>query len=420
MVAEPATATDRAPAASLLLQGAFVGLLYLVLVGLEPFKVRDLDDLVTASQGDVFRQMAFASAYVVILLTAPRRFERGSILGMPLSVWLVLGWCATSMLWSVAPDVSLRRLLLTGMIISATLLAVSNIGPERSLAILRAMLATLLIINLLSIFIVPQAVHLPGESGEALVGNWRGLHFHKNLAGSIAAMSTLLFFFEATSRGRRIDWLLFVVGCVFVIGTGSRTSTILLGGTLVATLAYTFMQRTAYQRQVMSAITWAFLAYMAVVSMLFRDDLVAALTDSSALTGRGAIWRVALQYMSEHPLGAGFGAFWQTGSLSPLAEIARDSWVIDASHSHNGYIEAAVTIGLVGLGLVLLVFVIRPFWIALTVPGRYNSYIFSTILFFALLNLTETRLLDRDRPEWVLFLIAFGIQRMTALHRGKT
>jgi len=41
-----------------------------------------------------------------------------------------------------------------------------------------------------------MAIHLPGEQDPALVGNWRGLYFHKNIAGAVSAITAIVFFFS--------------------------------------------------------------------------------------------------------------------------------------------------------------------------------------------------------------------------------
>jgi len=391
---------------------AYAAFLFLVLVGLEPFKIRNAFDLqqISSGEGDIARQVAYLSVFSVILAVALQRRGAAILAAVPVPIYVALVWCVLSILWSVAPDVSLRRIALTSLVVLTTFFSVDLIGAERALRLLRLVLAAILLLNLSSLFFVPQAIHLSGEAGTALVGNWRGLHFHKNLAGPIASMSALVFLHFAVNRKQVKDWVLFFLAVIFTVGTSSKTAISLLICVVVAATVYRYCQNSARRMSVLRIATYFALAYVLLVSFIFQDYIMQLLSDPDALTGRGAIWQLSITYLAEHPvLGSGFGAFWQSGSYSPVLDLARERWLITAAHSHNGYIEVAVTTGVTGLVIAAFAFVVFPFRQLLRSHGPHHVLIWSFVIFFILLNVTETRLLDRDRPEWVLFLVALAV-----------
>ena len=82
----------------------------------------------------------------------------------------------------------------------SVLLSVDTIGPERAFRYWRIVLAVILLVNWISIPLIATARHLPGEIDPGLVGDWRGLYGHKNIAGAVCAMTAMLFLFTRNGR----------------------------------------------------------------------------------------------------------------------------------------------------------------------------------------------------------------------------
>ena len=83
------------------------------------------------------------------------------------------------------------------------------------------------------------------------------------------------------------------------------------------------------------------------VTSLGRQDAVA---QADTFTGRLPIWEASIQLASDRPfLGYGYNAFAGEAMIEYVARIA--GWV--ATSAHSGYIETLVSLGLVGLFLVL-------------------------------------------------------------------
>ena len=85
---------------------------------------------------------------------------------------------------------------------------------------------------------------------------------------------------------------------------------------------------------------------------------LAKLTDALPIdltfTGRSEVWEFALGAVAEKPFaGHGYSAFWD-GVREKHTEQGAE-WVATVAHSHNSYLDLAVTIGLPGLLLVVLI-----------------------------------------------------------------
>src|SRR4029077_6486245 len=168
----------------------------------------------------------------------------GVVRTVPPMLIALLAWCLLSASWAAAPDVAVRRAALAIVVVVSTMLCVDIVGGERAFRIWRLVLAGVLIVNWLSIAFVHQAVHLPGEQDPGLVGDWRGLYFHKNIAGAVSAVSALVFFFTALRSKRWIDIALCAAAVAFTVMTRSKSSL----GLLAVAFAFGIIYRYAWRR----------------------------------------------------------------------------------------------------------------------------------------------------------------------------
>lgn len=102
-------------------------------------------------------------------------------------------------------------------------------------------------------------------------------------------------------------------------------------------------------------------------------------------------------------LGYGFNAFWQ-GREGPSARIAR-ALDFTALHAHNGFLEILLDLGLVGLLVFGIGFVIYV-WRACSLlrkPRLEFAWPLMCLTFVFLANLTEGPLVSRNDFFWVLY-----------------
>ncbi len=412
---------NRARPASWIDRAVLLAFLLLAFVGLSPFsppppEVTAFGGVATTGAGDLLRQVCYLAVFAAIIIGAVRANGLNAFSPVPILLALLLVWCLASALWSGEPGVTLRRAGLAVVLVISALLAVETVGAERSLVLWRWVLAAVLAVNVASIHFIPQAVHLAGEADPSLTGAWRGLYGHKNIAGSVGAMTAIVFLFAPRpSPGlfrKVLDVAIAVAAVGFTVMTRSKSSL----GLLAVALIFGVVYRVAWKRDLDRTIVivmGALLAIVAAVFVIADQSIIARLfQDPREFTGRIEIWAAQIAYIRDHALiGAGFGTFSDTGGLSPLRNYIGDSWVGAASHGHNGYLQLLVTIGAVGFLLAFAGLIVAP---ALTFWKRggaveMKALLFALFAFLLLHNLMETDFLEGDGVTWVGYLLMLGM-----------
>jgi O-antigen ligase len=406
--------------ASRALELAFAAFLLLVFIGLSPFAVRDPNVLVNgetiaAGEGDLIRQICYLLVFFTIVAVAIHREGWRALDAMPVMLAALLIWCGLSALWSPEPDITIRRVGLEVVVILSVMLSVSNLGVERCLRIFRLVLALVLIVNWISIPILPQAVHLPNETDPSIVGDWRGLYFHKNITGAVCAVSAMLFLYYAIRDRSRTDWLLLAATIGFLVMTRSKSSMGLLPLAIAAGAIYFWAWRRAMDRAIVAVGLVLLITLVVIVALVNYETISRILSDPQEFTGRTAIWQAEVAFIRDHPwLGSGFGSFADTGALSPLHNYVGASWVDAVSHGHNGYLQLIVTIGLAGFAIAMTAIILTPacaFWRIDDMDRLLKAFLFSLFVFFLFHNLTESDFLESDGASWVVFLMMMASLR---------
>jgi O-antigen ligase len=406
----------------LVLDAAFVALLLFSFVGFSPFAVRDPALLATGQaatgSGDIVRQLCYFAVFAIIVTAAFRREGWRAFAAVPLPLALLLMWCVATALWAAEPGITMRRAGLAFVVVISTMMSVHALGADRVLKLWRYVLIGVLLVNFISIPLIPQAVHQVGEVDPKLVGNWRGLYYQKNIAGGEAAISAIVFFFFALLTRRKIDILLCAASIGFLVMTQSKSSLGLLPLAIASGLVYRAAWKSSYSRMLMTlgAVAVAFLAALTIA--LNYDAISSFLNDPTELTGRAEIWQAEFKYIAGHPLlGSGFGSFADTGARSPLHAYINSAWIETVAHGHSGYLQLLVTIGGVGFLLALVSLVIVPaaeFWQRDPQSLQLRALLFALFVFAVVHNFLESDFLEGDGVVWVSFLVMLGLLRSTS------
>lgn len=407
--------------ASRILEFAFAAFLLLVLVGLQPFAIRDPNvlvngDMLAAGEGDLVRQILYLLFFAVIFIIAIQREGWRAIDAVPPVLALLLLWCGLSALWTEAPPmITIRRVGLEVVVVLSVMLSVNNLGADRSFRILRLILALVLVVNWISIPIIPQAVHLPNETDPSIVGDWRGLYFHKNITGAVCALSAIVFLYNAIRDKSRTDWLLLIATLGFLAMTRSKSSMGLLPLGVGAGAIYYWAWRRGIDRAIVGIGILLLALLAAAVAAVYHQELARIFSDPQGFTGRTVIWQAEIAFIRDHfLLGSGFGSFADTGALSPLHAYVAQNWVDTISHGHNGYLQLMVTTGVVGFALTMICVIVQPataFWRMDGMDRLLKAFLFSLFVFFVFHNLTESDFLESDGASWVMFLMMLAALR---------
>ncbi|MET1755183.1 O-antigen ligase family protein [Novosphingobium sp. RD2P27] len=367
-----------------------------------------------AGEGSVLRQLVYLVTLVLLMAAVRPISDPARLLVIPWPIVLALAWCALSLLWSVDVAVGARRLVLTVAVMWSVFLAVRYIPYEQTVLLVRAMLIATLIASVVAVYAFPEfGIHQSDEEVDMkLVGDWRGIIMNKNIMGAVCALTVLFFLFGGGKMPLWIRWPTIVAACVFLFFTQSKTSGIMLVGSVFIGWLY----RAFPSRYRSVAVVLLFTLFTAAVVFLaifdWRSDTLSTyFSDPTAFTGRMAIWTTLLRYAADSNYwGAGFGSFWFTAD-SPIFRYAAN-WVTRVATGHSGYIDLLITIGPVGVALVVFAVLIWPVQRLLRLPREDASEgaLPMAILFFgAGHNGTETSMFDRDMLMNVFMLLAIAL-----------
>ncbi len=144
-------------------------------------------------------------------------------------------------------------------------------------------------------------------------------------------------------------------------------------------------------------------------------------------TGRLDIWRFGFAKLWEQPwAGYGFESFWKSEAIVRMEANLELSWMVQNSvHGHNGYLDVALGMGLIGLALTLWTFIVKPVLdFNACIQTRENRLLASccmTIwLFVSLCMCLEVFYFRRVDPIWFALVFAVAGLRLAASHRMPT
>lgn len=345
-------------------------------------------------------RIVMAIPYVVVLLLILKRL--GHWRDFVADGWLVvlLALTMVSAVWSAAPSVTLTR--------GSALLGTSLFGMwltsryrlEEQLRLLGLAMAPIVVWCLI------RAVTFPGSF---IYDDFSGIFEHKNVLGRAMAMATLVFLFMAWTRRPRGFALLFAA-LSFGLMILAKSATALVVFLTVLSLIPLFKMLKQDSRL---AISFSILAVLTLgVATLFATSHIKALTSflgrDATLTGRTDLWPFVVDMIWRRPwFGYGYESFWLKELDLRTAVDEGAGW--RAQHSHNGFLEVGLAMGLVGLTVYTAVLV-RGFARALQWMRRQETIIgqwpLICLCFLLLYNLTEVTALARNSIFWVLYVSA--------------
>jgi O-antigen ligase len=385
-----------------------------VLITLDPFKDLTLVDDASSSGKLAATYLCFAAlAAMGVLLSASQNAAAFRTLWTPLHLCF-LAWMAVNILFSESPAISLQRFALTASVMS---LAIMMPLLPPSLTSFNQCFAAgalgLLLLGYLGVILAPGvSIHNAMDVAEpALAGDWRGTFEHKNVASPVMAILVYFGGYLISAGAFLSGPTILVLAAVFLFFTGGKTAT-LLCLVVWAMASVVSVTRGLWQKCAICFAPLLLMNLLTVGSVISPQltQLTSALPIDSTFTGRTDVWEFALGAVAEKPFaGHGYAAFWD-GIADKKTEQGVE-WVAAAAHSHNSYLDLAVTIGLPGLVLVVLIFICAPLknfhLIQSRGGGQALARFFLVVWLFGLYyGTTETFLLDRQSPTWFMFVVA--------------
>jgi O-antigen ligase len=335
---------------------------------------------------------------------------------------IIFFWFACSVALSLYPALGARRLLLA--IFGLYQAAIFVFLPEDRIHFARLLALCALIALALcwgGVIIAPNlSIHQPGDFGEAdLIGNWRGSFAHKNGAGAGMALLIIFGIYIFRRLNVVVGSAIVVLAALFLHFTESKSPISLLPLALIVSVVFVRVQNPVAKLIILLSVP-AIIGVLTIGSVQFPavNALVSKLMSDPTFTRRDEIWRFTLDFVAQRPIvGFGYQAFWQTDDL--VSRWTWQEWGYRATGAHNGYLDIAVTTGLVGLVLVLGWVFIRPFLDCVrtsptSVDPALNLLFVQCWLFGLYLSGFESELFNNGNTVWFMMAVSIIALRVQA------
>jgi exopolysaccharide production protein ExoQ len=334
--------------------------------------------------------------------------------------WLIvfLLYCFISIAWSDFPFIALKRWIkILGHPIMA-LIVLTEPDPKEALVRLMKRCAYVVIpVSILFIKYYPDLGRGFSPWGGATS---TGITTNKNMLGADCLILGYFFFWyllqvwqtERSTWRRKELWLIagFLIGIWWNFSqahSATSLTCLLIGGVVVV-----FVGRRSVNKNLIGAYLVVALVLVVAAELAFgiSGRFSESLGRDSTLTGRTTLWTALLNMDTNPILGTGFESFWLGERPLRLEGI----FFFIPNEAHNGYLETYLTLGLVGLLLLIGLFV-ATFWkirAELFRNFEMARYRLGFLVALILYNWTEAAFKTLT-PLWFLFyLIAMDYPRI--------
>jgi exopolysaccharide production protein ExoQ len=345
-----------------------------------------------------------------------RRIDWSGLFARNAWICLFFLFAALSVLWADDPFVSFKRWIKGVGNMVMVLIILTEPRPIEALGLVLRRLGYLLIpLSVLFIKFYPDL----GRSYHMGNAMYTGVAFQKNSLGQLCLVVGIYFFWEflfgrgrAETSGKQLHysiylimlamtaWLLYMAQSATAIACMA-----MIAGFFLACRIPVLARRP--KRLVGFGMVFLFLAGFLEFAFDIKDSLIRILGRRPDLTDRTPVWELVLGKADSPLIGAGYESFWSGERLLKIwASMGTGSGGI--IQAHNGYIEVYLSLGIIGLVLLLssigsgLVRSLR----CLETEFAYGVLRISFILFVVVSNYTEASF----KPVNNLFvLLLFGM-----------
>ncbi len=375
----------------------------------------------TEPGGDVVNQLGFGALGALSIAALMTYVDRRLIVALISPWWLIaLAFFVASIMHATDPASAGRAAAFTliGMLGVFAVLTLPRDADSFSSALSTAGLLTLALCFVGLALFPTIAIHTADSAEPEHAGFWRGVFAHKNVAGPVMACLSFAGLYLWRRGWRWRGALLFASAVLFMANTGSKTTVGLVPLTVMLVMGPSLIGARALAPVLF--VTAFVLTALGTLGIVFIEPLKQLAADwfpGLTYTGRTYLWSFTGEYIMQRPwTGYGYESFW--GDYVKAQELPFDKeWDIRGIvHSHSGYMDIAVLMGLPAVFACLIAFVVAPLSDFMRVPMRRENVLladlFLMLLLFASLNsFLESFYFRRVDPVWVFFLIgAFGLR----------
>lgn len=327
-----------------------------------------------------------------------------------------------SVAWSVAPDWTVRRGSAFALTTAFGIYIAGRFDSRDLLKLMAWAFGAAAVTSLVFGIALPSI----GREVEIHVGAWRGVFPQKNNLGQIMVLSTMVFLLLARTLDRRrwLAWSGAALSAGLVILSTSKTALVILF--VLGALTYLFRALRWHYTLVVPSLIGTVMAVggLGLAVLQRSEQILLAMGKDPTLTGRTGMWEILLDAVRDRPLGGyGYSAFWIRDERSPSARVF-DLLQWETPHAHNGFLDLALQLGLVGLAIFLISYLVAARRSVLAIRANRDPSALWPLVYLAftvLYNVTESAIAGQHSVYWVLYVAAVcGVVRHRPAHTAAT
>ena len=374
------------------------------------FGINSLGMIIPPSVVSLIRYLIWGASTALIVLLWQNTliaFSRNFLL------FLLTGLAYFSFIWSYDPDFTFFNSREVLMMTFFGLYFASRFSLKEIVELIGL---TLFISCLTSVIVAVGMPAIGTHIGDDHSGAWKGVYGHKNNFGSMMILMWLSFFTLPKDNSQIYKYLGIFLSILLMLISTSKTSLVI--SILLISMMF-FYKNFRWQGKISVIILDIGILILGCLSVFITTYWVEILTElgrDSTLTGRTPIWGVMILKLIERTLlGYGRGSFFAPGSpyAFEAGRVLHAGWV--PGHGHNGFLDLAIDIGLIGLSIFLINYFAtfaRGLKRAYATNNPEALFPLAFLLFLVLNNITESFLLNQTNIYWVIYVtVAFYLNQ---------
>jgi len=351
------------------------------------------------TDGSLVTQFGWSLIYIVVLVRAvPLRREILQAVKANKALLFLVLFAILSMIWSEDAGLTIRR----GFAVLATTLFGLDFAVRYSIREQVRLFGIALGLAVAISVVVEIFFHgLVPTVDTSYPDAWNGAFVQKNDFARVVVLAGILVLMRTRNFMVATGTVVASVGLILLCH--SRTALVVFVAMLV--LLRVFRLRHRGSRALIAGIAGVLIVSALLSVVVDMDSMAGLLGRDATLTGRTNIWAMALESVAEKPLlGYGYSAFW---NVAPEADRISNILHWKVPHAHNGFIDLTLQLGLAGLALFLLVYVIavrEAMAFAYSDPGEEAMWPLAYLAFIVLYQVTESTIFVGNTILWMVYV----------------
>lgn len=259
---------------------------------------------------------------------------------IPTVYMLLIIWSAFSIIWSVAPQTSIRRLTELLIVVLSGVLAAKKMNIEESISGIFALFSAVLLVSVIFAALGSNYAIMSGSHS----GLWRGFFTHKNAFAPFCALLIILIMFgwDLIVYPRITKHLSLLLAFIGIVASGSSGAML----SLVCALSLGGLSAFSARRKSLWVLVIYAGAAVGVILLLnwvsILETVTTGLGRDVTLSGRTKLWEAALSVLWSNPFGYGYA----TSGGQLVIEVMRQftGWT-GARSTHNSVIAMSLSVG---------------------------------------------------------------------------